>query len=132
MKWWLISQDDARKIATALEDASRHSGKEDKRAFFEDALHTLHSGLHETEHAPADFPAPTVTAHGDPSMSRETASALGQMAGLAIQHYAKPSNPPCPKCNSRNVIEPTDAWPTWTCDACGHDFTTPPTDSEPS
>lgn len=116
--YWLISDEDIREVVTALEDGHRHSSKEGKRAYFERVLHTLHSGLHSTDAVPSDF-QPVVTVHADPSMKPETAAALGEMVKLATAMVGEPR---CPKCGSFRVIEPVPAWPSYTCDPCGHDF----------
>lgn len=118
--YWLISDEDARKVITALEDASRHSSHEDKRAFFEAALHTLHSGLHVTDAIPADF-QPTVTIHAGPNMKPETANALSEMTRLAIE-MIESGKVRCPSCGSLRLLPPTEAWPSYTCDPCGRDF----------
>jgi hypothetical protein len=70
MGWWLISDEDARKIKVALESAQETADRECDRqgclcninggptcgaAYYIDAIHTLDSGLHVTEAVPADF-----------------------------------------------------------------------------
>lgn len=54
--WWLISIEDARRIAAALEHIEQHLAAPEscKRAALE-ALHLLNSGLHRTGAVPADF-----------------------------------------------------------------------------
>lgn len=117
--YWLISDEDARKVITALEDASRHSSREQRRAYFEDALHTLHSGLHTTDQIPTDF-QPVVTVHADP-MKSETLAALSEMTRLAIE-MIESGKVRCPSCGSLRLLPPTEAWPSYTCDPCGRDF----------
>ena len=116
--YWLISNEDVGEVVTALEDARRHASREGQRAYFDGVLHTLHSGLHTTDAIPTDF-QPVVTVHADPSMTPSTAAALGEMIGLVTAMIDKPR---CPSCGSWTVIEPTEKWPAYTCDPCGHDF----------
>lgn len=56
MKWFLISEDDARAVSKALLMAYRWEevGSQTEK-FYNDALHTLNAGLHITDAAPADF-----------------------------------------------------------------------------
>lgn len=67
MKWWLISDEDVRKLADSMvigpgRDWVGPNGQEEKQAFFDDMEHTLLTGLHETDAVPADF-QPLVTVH---------------------------------------------------------------------
>lgn len=89
MKWWLISDEDVRKLADSMvigpgRDWVGPNGQEEKQAFFDDMEHTLLTGLHETDAVPADF-QPLVTVHADPSMLPETAAALSEMTRLAME-----------------------------------------------
>jgi len=54
--WMLISREDARRIAAALEQIETHLATPDscKRAAV-NALHLLNSGLHVTDAVPVDF-----------------------------------------------------------------------------
>ena len=54
-KWWLISDDDVRKIRTKLAMCQRTSSWVQVNDFAEDAFHTLDSGLHTTDAAPSDW-----------------------------------------------------------------------------
>jgi predicted RNA-binding Zn-ribbon protein involved in translation (DUF1610 family) len=121
MDYWLISDADASEVVKALEDGRRHASTEAKRAYFEGVLHTLHSGLHTTDAVPSDF-LPVVTAHVSPNMAPETAQAFGQMVALAVEMV----KPRCPKCGSWDAIPPVAAWPSYTCEPCGNDFTWSP------
>lgn len=54
--WWLLSRDDARRIAEALDRIAANantSAAAQKDA--EDALHLLHSGLYNTDEVPEEW-----------------------------------------------------------------------------
>ena len=54
MKWWLISDEVVREVKVALSVANVSMGSEIVTRY-RDALHSLESGLHETETVPGDF-----------------------------------------------------------------------------
>ena len=56
MKWWLISAETADEVLQALKEAHRCLGSPIVQTW-RDAIHSLESGLHETDAVPRDFKA---------------------------------------------------------------------------